>query len=129
MKEIRFNDQEFMHNEQSTGDCFRACLATILELPMREVPHFALLDFSPEVRVSMQCAQAWLEARGFELWMGPDDGDNPLPLCIVNGLSPRGIRHAVVGDTATGEILHDPHPSRAGLATIENRLYLFKKAA
>lgn len=129
MKERQFVDQQFMHNESSKGDCFRACLATILELPIQKVPHFALLDFAPDVSVSMQCAQAWLEANGYEMWMGIDDGERPLPLCIVNGLSPRGIKHAVVGDTATGEIIHDPHPSRSGLTTIENRLYLFKKAA
>jgi hypothetical protein len=27
-----------------TGDCFRACLSSILELPLYEVPHFCLYD-------------------------------------------------------------------------------------
>ena len=123
-----FVDQQFMHSESTKGDCFRACLATILGMPIKAVPHFALLDFAPDVFVAMTCAQAWLEAKGFEMWMGLEDGENPLPMCIVNGISPRGIRHAVVGSTATGEIIHDPHPSRAGLTTIQSRLYIFPKA-
>lgn len=127
--EATFIDQQVLHSESTKGDCFRACLATILRKPIQAVPHFALLDFAPDVFVAMECAQAWLNSKGYEMWMGLDDGVNPLPLCIVSGVSPRGIPHAVVGDTATGQILHDPHPSRDGLSHISNRLYLFPISA
>jgi hypothetical protein len=35
-------DQEFMHDPEKgiIGDCFRACIASILELDINEVPHF-----------------------------------------------------------------------------------------
>lgn len=127
---MAYVDQEFLHDEAAgiKGDCFRACLATILGLPIKAVPHFATLDYAPDVFVAMNCAIAWLNSRGYEMWMGLDDGENPLPLCIINGTSPRGIRHSVVGDTESGEMLHDPHPSRAGLQFISNRLYLFPAA-
>ena len=40
------------------------------------------------------------------------------PYILVDGISPRGIPHVVVGDAETGDMVHDPHPSRNGLADI-----------
>lgn len=102
------------------GDCFSACLASVLDLPLDEVPVFVA---EPDWYGS--CVR-WLRARGIHLvllqgldttwpWIPPSD----LPI-IVGGPSPRGPwHHAVVGIWRGGgamEVLHDPHPSRAGLA-------------
>lgn len=124
-----FVDQTIMHGEGRKGDCFRACLATILGMPIAAVPHFALLDFEDGVLVSMEAAIAWVNLKGYEVDTMNDpkdwDGATPLPLCTINGTSPRGIRHSVVGSVETGEMVHDPHPSRAGLAHISSRFYFF----
>jgi hypothetical protein len=32
-------DQEFLKERGEPGDCWRACIATILGLPLAEVPH------------------------------------------------------------------------------------------
>jgi len=118
------HDQQFLHGNGVKGDCFRACLATVLGKPLHAVPHFALLDLAPDVLVSMESAIAWINYKGFET---DTDNEKPgyLPLCIINGTSPRGIGHAVVGDAKTGAMVHDPHPSREGLSHISSRFYFY----
>jgi hypothetical protein len=41
---------------------------------------------------------------------------------MMSGMGNRGLRHAVVA--RRGEMIHDPHPSRAGLLDVD-RIYLF----
>lgn len=124
---MMFPDQTILHAEGECGNCLQATLAAILGWPLQSVPHFALLG---EVHW-WDCLQAWLDAQGFWIDYKPTsyaaEGGEVLPLCWLSGPSPRGFSHAVVGDTATGEMLHDPHPSRAGLTQVGYRIYLFRK--
>lgn len=97
------------------GNCFSACVATLLDLPLVEVPWFMGDD--------------WPE--GFQQWLAPlglysvclrvhlPDGSEWYPpgLHILGGQSPRGP-HAVVALGRT--IVHDPHPSRSGLLVRED---------
>lgn len=119
-----FQDQTVLSGEGRVGDCFRACLASVLGRKSEAVPHFALLG---DVH-AMQTAIAWLQYKGYGLSREKDDYDWPiLQLCIGRGYSSRGIAHAVVCDTATGKMLHDPHPSREGVKTITGYYYIFQK--
>lgn len=94
------------------GNCFTACVASLLELPIDEVPYFmADDDWFPGF-------QQWLKRWG--LWavgFAWDEKWRPDGLCILSGVTvrhPTGL-HSVV---ARGDaIVHDPHPSRAGLVT------------
>ncbi len=93
------------------GDCFAACIASILEVPLADVPNF--------------CAEkAWYTA--LNLWLGPrglyyvevlvpDDAPyvRDWGFHVISGDGPRGCRHSIVG--FGGKMVHDPHPSRAGL--------------
>ncbi len=90
------------------GDCLPACIASILELPLAEVPHFGAEDW-------FAALTAWLAPRGLYPVCAGVAGDwRPAGLHILAGKSPRGaFLHAVVARGA--EIVHDPHPSRAGL--------------
>lgn len=103
-------DQEHLHDPEAgvLGDCFRACIASVLEVPIAAVPHFALLGS----RWS-QVADGYLAALGRELlW---EKGDPPHDVwTIVTVKSPRGsdLKHSVI--YYGGEMVHDPHPSRAG---------------
>lgn len=85
------------------GDCFRACVASILELDPTTLPNFA--DAWPDSWI------AWAGDR-YEL---VEYAEPPHGWSIAVGVSPRDsvITHGVVwyGD----KIVHDPHPSRAGL--------------
>lgn len=112
---------------EAPGDCLSACVASVLDLPLDEVPLFAAM---PDW---LGAFTRWLDARGLALvylafgkdewpWLPPRD----LPL-IVGGQSPRGPwGHAVIGIWRDGamEVLHDPHPSRAGILGDPTRVYL-----
>ncbi|MCW2922241.1 MAG: ArV1 [Thermoleophilia bacterium] len=102
--------------EEQVGNCWSACIASILEVPIAEVPTFVAHDDWWER------AQAWLRERGFGIYPLPPQvldamGIGPQALdCwyIACGRSPRGEhQHAVV---ASGQrVAHDPNPERTGL--------------
>jgi hypothetical protein len=91
------------------GNCLPACVASLLHLELVQVPHFGADGWLDALR-------AWLAPRGF--WPAycelTPDGWRPEGLYILAGKSPRGsYLHAVVAEGS--RIVHDPHPSRAGL--------------
>jgi len=118
------------HNPEKgiIGDCFRCCIASLLDLPAEDVPHFCDYDWedkSPRWFVNLN---RWLAPRGvsyIELPVADDGPDSVVKWLssaapfgfdvhhILGGTSPRGFDHAVVA--RNGVISHDPHPSRAGL--------------
>lgn len=105
------------------GDCFDACVASLLELPLESVDYFKgektwYADF-----------QNWLAPRGLA-YVEVDCGDPnpfyrfPLPVLVIGGgPSPRGVEggHAVVLELSGWDkkLLHDPHPDSTGLVTIK----------
>jgi len=104
-------------NDGIPGDCWRAALASLLDLDVEEVPHFGLyVSWWLESR-------RWMRSRGVDLayyyasdWIGADSG----PPMVLDGPSPRGpFRHCVVGLPGTGELVWDPHPTRMGLVEVE----------
>lgn len=115
-------DQEFLHDPANGqyGDCMRAMIASLLELPIATVPHFLQMakgnpgDFWHRVN-------SFLAERGYEyLSMGDKHRDGYAVdmggYHEIYGPSPRdpaNVFHAVVG--LNGKIVFDPHPSRAGL--------------
>jgi hypothetical protein len=119
-------DQLFSGDNAVTGipgDCWRACIASVLDLPADEVPHFVSLYWSEEDPTLWYFETAsWLKERGYalETWApGPPPRYNGY--AIASGPSPRGdFKHAVVryvaAQSADGMLVwdaHDPHPSRA----------------
>lgn len=109
------------------GECVRASYATILGLPIEEVPRFdpgALGDRDGQ----RQCERAWLASLGFDLVeisapapseLGPDVlGCVPPVVHLISGISPRGFGHRCVG--YGGRVVWDPHPSRDGLVTVNS---------
>lgn len=100
------------------GTCFRACLASLLEIPERAVPDFKDANQDPGV-------DRFLRGYGLryvEVPVERPSGNAPIGYHIITGLSPRGGQHAVVGKD--GELAWDPHPvaddPRRGLAREEN---------
>lgn len=95
------------------GNCFATCIASILEVPLDDVPNFCRWDDWLE----RTCQ--WLAPRGFfylDVTLPGDARDELVRFWgyhVIAGDGPRGHRHAVVG--LKGEIVWDPHPSRAGL--------------
>jgi hypothetical protein len=112
-------DQEFVHlpEQGQYGDCMRACVASLLDLPITDVPHFAQIDAEGNgdfwLMVAEFCRKhgyAFVTMAGRFVW-----SEDPI-YHIIAGPSPRGhgVHHAVVG--RNGQVFFDPHPSRAGLA-------------
>lgn len=106
-------------DEQSpeVGNCFQACVASLFELALDDVPHFcAHEDWLARL-------EAWAAERGYWpmlLRLPTDHSWSPAVPYILSGQSPRrpdepDKLHAVV---ACGDVvLHDPHPSRDGVQT------------
>jgi hypothetical protein len=109
------------------GECVRAAYATILGLPIEQVPP---LDPYTSMRTGQEQhdrERVWLASRGIGLI--EISTDNPLEALpqeiidcapevphLMSGISPRGFGHRVVG--IGGRVAFDPHPSRAGLLSV-----------
>lgn len=110
------------HNSAGTpGDCLRTAVASLLHVPYEDVPHFAQ-------HVSWyQTLRRWGRRRGGDFGTGvPENGsvrhmfDDPgnAPLVLGCGPSPRGpFWHTVIVDVDLN-LVHDPHPSDAGLVEV-----------
>lgn len=110
----------------SDGDCLRACIATVLDLPAADVPHV--------MRAEGDAAEMWQALRDHLKLSGlapivanyPGelslsdllhvfDQQNPGAVVIVIGTGHYGSAHAVVAQS--GEIVHDPSISSEGLVS------------
>jgi hypothetical protein len=98
------------------GDCWRTCVACLLDVEPETVPHFILKPSWYEDTL------AWLRERGYGLYefggLFEQVSHTGLVGChhIITGGSPRdpvNVKHAVIG--LDEEVVWDPHPSRAGI--------------
>jgi len=107
-----------VHNPpHATGDCLRACVASIFDLPPEEVPHFVDGEYRPIGEPGWSPwwiqLQAWLHERGFGLFFAliqePEKHWGELNMdfhYVLGGYAKSGLPHSVV---ARGrEIVHDP---------------------
>jgi hypothetical protein len=107
------------------GDCYRTAIACVIDAQSpTDVPHFISYGDS-----WWDETQKWVKGRGDELiylpvpipedWRGWwDHCSQRVEHVILSGPSPRGkFDHVVVG-TTDFKMVHDPHPSRAGLASV-----------
>lgn len=108
------------------GECVRAAYATILGLPIDAVPRLDPGISAAAGQEQGSRERMWLSTLGLELieigcdprYSLPDEFLDSLPEVphLMSGISPRGFGHRVVA--VGGQIVHDPHPSQAGLVTI-----------
>ena len=100
------------------GNCHAACIASLLELPLAEVPNFMeIIDDDERVRAETK----WWARRGFCLLYVEDGSDLVgLGYHIAIGDSPRGdwLHEVIANGTA---IIHDPRPEGGGLRNIQSR--------
>jgi hypothetical protein len=90
------------------GDCLRAAVASIYDLPLEAVPHFAQFQKNWFTALSL-----YVDSQGFRIHKvyRPKLAEGYV---LAFGKSPRGsFRHAVVW--SGGEVAHDPHPDGTGL--------------
>lgn len=113
----------------SIGDCFRAVVATLVGLPVTEVPHFVRIgdeagDTAEEGMVWWDTLLDWLHVHG--LWIVHCDEAPPRPH-LASGPAIRGVQHVVAVD-ADGSV-HDPHPSRDGLLSVNWRAEIIPQSS
>ena len=112
---IPVDQTRFDAKQKPFGNCFASCVASILEMPLDDVLDDSMIDDGSHWWLSWQW---WLEKLGYGLvhlqgsppgWFFPIKGYS-----IMSGKSPRGnFDHSVVA--LDGKMVHDPHPSRAGI--------------
>ncbi len=111
------------------GNCLSACVASILEMPIEEVPLFVDrhdpsvitqadgIFWAPHDYFWTKRLDAWLAKHGLQAkYFDPCDPEVAPDFHILYGYSVLGNEHAVVGHA--GRVVHDPHPSRTGLAYV-----------
>lgn len=119
-----------------TGNCFAACLASLLEVPIESLP------IDPSAELWFQTTQDALKPFGLYFLEVRLDVAVSYPmyamkdrLCVMTGKSPRGeFWHAVVGrvdhddtqDKVLFDVIHDPHPSRRGIENVKALGFLVK---
>ena len=104
-----------------SGNCLAACLASLLEIPLWMVPPFEDMfgrGDHTERMVEWLSRMFGMEMRAYS---GHPVEDMP-EFYIASGKSPRGVHHAVI--YSKGAMVHDPHFSDAGIASVENVKYL-----
>jgi hypothetical protein len=120
------------------GDCTRACIASIFELPAHEVPHFCEGGDEPVGEHGMlpweQRLRAWLAERGFNVvWFKVQDeaeaenwDERSLQFHHMRGgPGPRGVGHDTVW--FGHRMVHDPHPTdKAGIAFPQDWAFFVK---
>ena len=102
------------------GNCFQACVASLLEVPLEEVP-----SFTEKWWLELE---AWLESRGLAPLLLTWPLAKGSYFCldthyIACGLAGRGLRHSVIYKNQ--ELIHDPHPDNTGLVEEPDTVILF----
>lgn len=112
-------DQTRFLSKGERGNCLAACLASIFETDLSNVPALELLPRG----LWRDSLHSWSESQGYEVTKSNANeyGNN---YYIAVGQSTHGNRHATVG--FAGEIVHDPDESSKGLVNVEY-LFTFKK--
>lgn len=119
-----------------TGNCFAACLASLLEVPIESLP------IVPSEEEWLPTTQDALKPFGLYFLEVRLDVAVQYPmyamkerLCVMVGKSPRGeFWHAIVGrvdhddeqDKVLFTVVHDPHPSRRGIENVKALGFLVK---
>lgn len=98
------------------GNCWQTAVASVLDLKLEQVPHF--VDADERFGVDWwEYTVNWLWHNGYDIFR-PDRHLYTNEYYLVSGKSPRGdFYHVVI--YKNGKMVHDPHPSQAGVLTEE----------
>ena len=109
---------------EGIGNCLPACAVSILEIPdkLEELSDF-LSTHTDWMSQRLRLAE-WLNTIGMTcipLTRWDDCNDRMIRgvTCVADGISPRGIRHAVVWKDG---VIFDPHPDGGGIKSVDTYL-------
>lgn len=114
------------------GNCYAAVIASIMELPITEVPNVEV--FFKFDKMWQETMMAFIDLSGWELltcnqfkvfhhgaeFENGEQREDFLANCrdkyyLVSGQSARGVQHICIYQN--GKLVHDPHPTKEGLLT------------
>ena len=99
---------------QKPDGCYAACISVVTGIALDEIPHPTPEQMTREDFSTYRNGLVlWLRERGWFLCYVPFP---PVGIALVGGESPRGLGHECVA--LNGEVIFDPHPSRAGLVSV-----------
>jgi len=109
------------------GNCWSAALASLLELPLAAVPNFVEIDVLGGPNW-WWLTDKYLGLLDYEIKYARPNSV-PAGFYLASGPSPRGtiecpIYHVVIAKD--GKMIHDPHPSQAGIMLVDQVKYLDK---
>lgn len=117
------------------GNCYAACIASILEVPISEVPNvevFFHIDsgYWHEVMLTFLSSKGWDLSRNDIFGVFHNNNSDSIldgyrasnsmfvdKYYLVSGESPRGIQHMCIYQN--GILVHDPYPTREGLIRLD----------
>jgi len=123
---LRLHDQVSVHDAEkhTRGDCARACVLTLAQREMGELPHPIAENGEWNLDFFDALEKAGLVLKCCALRDGIDYSALPRVLAAAGPTvrtdpSKGNVTHMVIWDRLTERCLHDPHPSRAGLLSVE----------
>lgn len=121
----RIDQTIFATDPTRQGNCLSACVASWLERPLDQVPHF--VELGVQAHGEEDTVYWWAMFIGYMAGHGywpvqleTPEAAEPGEIVFVMGMSPRGVCHQVL--YRDGELWHDPHPSRAGIVDVREVL-------
>lgn len=125
MQTTFFDPKLSIDDTKQRGNCWTACIASMLELDIEEVPNFVQIG-SEGGENYFDHTLRFLKEHGYQLIniSQPDAVALKDVYYIQSGISPRGpdvngenVYHAVIYQN--GKLAHDPHPDNTGILTEE----------
>lgn len=108
------------------GNCYAACLASLLDLPLWMIPPFEDMFGRGDWK---ERSAEWLKRMFGQQLVRTEEHDwlsLGVDFYIANGPSPRGVYHSVI--YRQGVLAHDPHFSKAGTESVEWTWHLAPKS-
>lgn len=99
-------------------NCMQCCVSYMLGLPLESVPDFATDG-------GWELFSEFVESKGYAAVMLPGNREFEADY-LASGTTERGTSHMVVMND--GKLVHDPHPSNAGLVEVQCVWLLAKRA-
>lgn len=139
-------------DEVVRGNCFAASIASILELPIEQVPNVEVFFHMPDSSYWMEVMMTFLNSLGWDLVTDHDycvfhpshhsmvripENEDPDKYItqkmselkddyyLVSGPSVRGVNHITI--YKAGAMVHDPHPTREGIKEL-HRFFSLQKS-
>lgn len=124
---IPIQQSRFYIPDKQGGNCWISCVASILEIQLKDCPDVPLgPSWLPKDHDKVKDWLAgyglvYLCVSGNETFINHTDGAESL-YWIASGVACRNVRHSVV--MLGSKMVHDPHPSRRGLISIDTLGFL-----